>query len=118
MNEKELLELAVQTADSKNAHDIVALDMRGVSPVADYFVIGHGTSEKQVQAIATELKKAAHKQGLDVQRLEGYNEAKWVLIDLGDVVVHIFHEDERDYYNLEKLWGDAVYVELGTVLSQ
>jgi ribosome-associated protein len=84
--------------------------MEGISLVADYFVICHGNSDKQVQAIAREIKEKAHEQGISVKRLEGFEQAKWVLVDLGDVVVHIFHKDERGYYNLERLWGDAPFV--------
>ncbi|KMK75926.1 ribosomal silencing factor RsfS [Alkalihalobacillus pseudalcaliphilus] len=117
MLEDKMLELAVKTIDDKKAANIVALNMKGVSLIADYFVICHGNSEKQVQAIAHELKKVAQEQGIDIKRLEGYDTARWVLIDLGNVVVHIFHKDERVYYNLEKLWGDAAIIELEGVLD-
>ncbi|MDR7243774.1 MULTISPECIES: ribosome silencing factor [Priestia] len=110
MTERELLSLVVEAADDKKAIDIVALNMEGISLVADYFVICHGNSDKQVQAIAREIKEKAHEQGVSVKRLEGFEQAKWVLVDLGDVVVHIFHKDERGYYNLERLWGDAPFV--------
>ncbi|ADF41390.1 ribosome silencing factor [Priestia megaterium] len=110
MTERELLSLVVEAADDKKAIDIVALNMEGISLVADYFVICHGNSDKQVQAIAREIKEKAHEQGISVKRLEGFEQAKWVLVDLGDVVVHIFHKDERGYYNLERLWGDAPFV--------
>ncbi|MDW4507081.1 ribosome silencing factor [Priestia megaterium] len=110
MTERELLSLVVEAADDKKAIDIVALNMEGISLVADYFVICHGNSDKQVQAIAREIKEKAYEQGISVKRLEGFEQAKWVLVDLGDVVVHIFHKDERGYYNLERLWGDAPFV--------
>ncbi|NGY87345.1 ribosome silencing factor [Bacillus megaterium] len=110
MTERELLSLVVEATDDKKAIDIVALNMEGISLVADYFVICHGNSDKQVQAIAREIKEKAHEQGISVKRLEGFEQAKWVLVDLGDVVVHIFHKDERGYYNLERLWGDAPFV--------
>ncbi|MGI1812417.1 ribosome silencing factor [Priestia sp. TGN 0903] len=110
MTERELLSLVVEAADDKKAIDIVALNMEGISLVADYFVICHGNSDKQVQAIAREIKEKAHEQGISMKRLEGFEQAKWVLVDLGDVVVHIFHKDERGYYNLERLWGDAPFV--------
>jgi ribosome-associated protein len=100
----------VEAADDKKAIDIVALNMKGISLVADYFVICHGNSDKQVQAIAREIKEKAHEHGISMKRLEGFEQAKWVLVDLGDVVVHIFHRDERGYYNLERLWGDAPFV--------
>ncbi len=117
MNETSILSLAVKAMDDKKAENIVALNMKGVSLIADYFVICHGNSDKQVQAIAHEIKKVAQEQGLDIKRLEGFDQARWVLIDLGDVVVHVFHKDERIYYNLEKLWGDAPTVELEGVLG-
>lgn len=117
MNENQLLSLAINTVDDKRAEQIVALDMRGISPIADYVVVCHGNSEKQVQAIAFELKKVAQEKGIEIQRLEGYDQARWVLLDLGDVVVHVFHKEDRLYYNLEKLWGDAPTVEIEKVLG-
>ncbi|UOE95624.1 ribosome silencing factor [Alkalihalobacillus sp. LMS39] len=116
MTENNVLEIAVKACDDKKAENIVAMDMKGISLMAEYFVICHGNSEKQVQAIAYEVKKAAQEQGMDLKRLEGYDQARWVLIDLGDVIVHVFHKDERLFYNLEKLWGDAPVVQLEGVL--
>lgn len=107
MNSEEWVKYFAEVADDKNAQDIVMLKMKGISIMADYFIICHGNSEKQVQAISMALKKAAEEKGLFVRRMEGYDQARWVLVDLGDVVVHVFHKDERDYYQLEKLWGDA-----------
>ncbi|WP_201713558.1 ribosome silencing factor [Rossellomorea arthrocnemi] len=111
--EQNLVELAFKAADDKRAEDIVVLDMKGVSLIADYFLICHGNSDKQVQAIARELKDAAEEKGYTVKRLEGFDQARWILVDLGDVVAHVFHKDERGYYNLERLWGDASFVEVG-----
>ncbi|WP_417899520.1 ribosome silencing factor [Bacillus haimaensis] len=104
---KELLQLAAQAADDKRAEELVALNMKGISLVSDYFLICHGNSDKQVQAIARAIKEAAEEQGQHVRRMEGFDEARWILVDLGDVVAHVFHKDERGYYNLERLWGDA-----------
>jgi ribosome-associated protein len=107
MNERELLQTAVKAADDKRAEDILVLNMKGISLVADYFMICHGNSDKQVQAIAREIKDKAEEYGYDIKRMEGFDEARWILIDLGDVIAHVFHRDERSYYNLERLWGDA-----------
>lgn len=107
MSEKDILVLAAKAADDKKAEELTVLDMKGVSLVADYFIICHGNSEKQVQAIAREVKEKAQENDINVKRLEGFEEARWVLVDLGDVIVHVFHRDERIYYNLERLWGDA-----------
>lgn len=110
ISSKELLQIAVEAADDKKAMNIVALDLQGISLVADYFVICHGNSDTQVQAIATEIRKRVHETGAQIRGLEGMDSARWVLMDLGDVVVHIFHRDERDYYNIERLWSDAKVV--------
>lgn len=107
MNERELLMTAVKAADDKRAEDIMVLNMKGISLIADYFIICHGNSDKQVQAIAREIREKALEKGYDIKRMEGFDEARWVLIDIGDVVVHVFHREERSYYNLERLWGDA-----------
>lgn len=107
MNNQELLKIAVKAADDKRAEEIIALNMKGISLIADYFIICHGNSDKQVQAIAKEMKEKAEEHGYDVRRVEGFDEARWVLIDLGDVVAHVFHREERSYYNLQRLWGDA-----------
>jgi ribosome-associated protein len=107
-----MLELAVKAADSKRAEDIVALDVREVSLLADYFVICTGNSERQLNAIVDEIIEQEEKNGGEVKRVEGKDGGKWVLVDLGDVIVHVFHHTERDFYNLEKLWSDAPLVNL------
>ncbi len=117
MKEQELIELVVKAVDDKRAEDIMMLDMKGISLVADYFLICHGNSEKQVQAIAKEIKDVAAEKEFIIKRMEGYDQARWVLVDMGDMVVHVFHRDERSYYNLEKLWGDAPTVDLNKILS-
>ncbi|WEK53103.1 MAG: ribosome silencing factor [Candidatus Cohnella colombiensis] len=107
-----LLKAVVNGAEEKKAVELVALNLQGISLIADYFVICHGNSDVQVQSIATEIRKRAEEQGARV-RLEGMDTARWVLIDMGDVVAHVFHRDEREYYHLERLWSDAKAVELG-----
>ncbi|MGE6259476.1 ribosome silencing factor [Heyndrickxia sporothermodurans] len=117
MENRQLLVAAVKAADDKRAEDIVVLNMKGISLIADYFLICHGNSDKQVQAIANELKDKAVELGSDVKRMEGFDEGKWVLIDLGDVIAHVFHRDERGYYNLERLWGDAPIEDVSSELT-
>ncbi|MGV3467332.1 MAG: ribosome silencing factor [Heyndrickxia sp.] len=107
MKNHELLSVTVKAADDKRAEDIVVLNMNGISLIADYFLICHGNSDKQVQAIAREIKEKAEELGYNVKKMEGFDEGKWVLIDLGDIIAHVFHREERSYYNLERLWGDA-----------
>jgi ribosome-associated protein len=118
MSERALLDMAVKAADDKRAEDIVVLNMKGISLISDYFLICHGNSDKQVQAIAREMKEKSEELGFTVNRMEGFDEARWILVDLGDVVAHIFHKDERSYYNLERLWGDAPSVNVQSVLEQ
>ncbi|MFC4599300.1 ribosome silencing factor [Cohnella hongkongensis] len=108
---EQLLKKVVQAAEEKKAHDLVALNLQGISLVADYFVICHGNSDTQVLSIATEIRKNAELAGHRV-RIEGLDTARWVLVDMGDVVAHVFHREEREYYHLERLWSDAKAVEL------
>ncbi|GIP57637.1 ribosome silencing factor [Paenibacillus sp. FSL W8-0186] len=108
---KQLLDLAVKAVDEKKAMDIVVLDLQGISLIADYFVICHGNSDVQVQSIATEVRNKAQQAGVNIRGIEGMDSARWVLMDLGDVIVHIFHRDEREFYNIERLWSDAKVVE-------
>ncbi|MCI1892520.1 ribosome silencing factor [Schleiferilactobacillus perolens] len=112
MNSQEKLQIAVTAADNKRAEDIVALDMQEVSLLADYFVIMSGNSERQVQAIVEGVIEAEEKANVSVQGVEGNKNSRWILIDLGDVVVHVFQKEERAFYNLEKLWSDAPVVDV------
>ena len=107
MNSQELLAIAVDAIDNKKGEDTISLEMKGISDMTDYFVVTHGNNERQVQAIARAVKEVANEQNIEVKRMEGYNEARWILIDLADVVVNVFHKDERNYYNIEKLYQDA-----------
>jgi len=108
---EQVLEHVVKTLEDKKAVRIVSLDLRELSPIADFFVIAHGNSDTQVQTIAQAVRDMAAEKGLPYRGMEGLDAARWVLIDLGDVVCHIFHRDEREYYNLENLWSDAKAVE-------
>lgn len=107
----ELMRTVVEAIEEKKGQRIVALHLTDISLVADYFVICHGNSDTQVGAIAAEIRKKAHEMGVAIRGVEGLDTGRWVLIDLGDVVIHIFHRDEREYYNLERLWSDAKLVE-------
>ncbi|GAA0365475.1 ribosome silencing factor [Alkalibacterium iburiense] len=113
-----VLEYVIKAADSKIAQDILALDMKDVSFLADYFVIMHANNERQLGAIADSILEAASKHNQSVKRVEGKEGAKWILIDLGDVIIHIFNEEERDFYKLERLWSDAEHVDISDWLDQ
>ena len=116
MNSDKLLNIAVDAAENKKAEDIISLNMQGISDMTDYFVVCHGNNERQVQSIARAVKEAVHEQDIDVKRMEGYQDARWILIDLANVVVHIFHKDERPYYNIEKLYQDAPIESYGQIV--
>ena len=111
MNIEDHLTTFVNIIEDKKGKDPIALDLRNVSLIADYFLICHGTSETQVKTLATEIKEKAEELGITIKRMEGLNTSRWVLIDLGDIVVHVFHREEREYYHLERLWSDAKVVE-------
>ncbi|SUK50700.1 Iojap-related protein [Staphylococcus aureus] len=82
MNSQELLAIAVDAIDNKKGEDTISLEMKGISDMTDYFVVTHGNNERQVQAIARAVKEVANEQNIEVKRMEGYNEARWILIDL------------------------------------
>jgi ribosome-associated protein len=90
----------------------MALDVHEISLLADYFVICSGNSERQINAIVDEIIEQVEKQQVEVKRVEGKDGGKWVLIDLSDVIIHVFSNSERDFYNLEKLWSDAPLVDI------
>jgi ribosome-associated protein len=107
---KEAKEFAVEAAriaQSRHCTDIVVLDLRGLSPATDYFVIATGTSNRQMRTVAEEITQEAKSRGLSRFGLAGYEQARWILLDFVDVVVHLFDPEYRGYYDLELLWGDA-----------
>ena len=99
--------LAAEAADSKKSFDILVLDLRGLTSIADYFVICSAGSTTQVDAIADGIDHALAQEGCRPSHIEGKPSSTWVLMDYGDVVVHIFDEPARSYFSLERLWGDA-----------
>lgn len=98
---------AAQLALEIKAHDVVILDLRGISTATDYFVIVSGTSDVQVRAIADHVVEDLKKQGVRPEHVEGLRGGRWVLLDYVDFVVHVFHPYARSFYQLENLWGDA-----------
>ena len=98
---------AAKIADERHCSDIVILDLQGLSPATDYFVIVTGTSDRQMRTVADEIREEAKKRGQPRFGLAGYEHGRWIVLDFIDVVVHIFDSEYRDYYDLELLWGDA-----------
>ena len=104
---KEFALAAAKIADGRHCSDIVVLDLRGKSPATDYFVIATGTSDRQMRAVADEICEAAKESAMQRFGRAGYEQARWILLDFIDVVIHIFDREYREYYDLELLWGDA-----------
>lgn len=104
---------AARTAEDNNGKDVVVLDMRAVTPVFDYFVIATGNSRRQLHAISEEIDHCLEDDLGDKRMgIEGYNESRWILLDYGNVVIHLFDEETRDYYALEDFWSQGVRVKL------
>ncbi len=104
--------LAAEAADSKKSFDILVLDLRGLTSIADYFVICSAGSTTQVDAIADGIDHLLAQEGCKPSHIEGQPSSTWVLMDYGDVVVHIFDEHTRSFFSLERLWGDAPRIPL------
>jgi ribosome-associated protein len=115
VNSLESALLIAEAADEKKAFDILILDLRGLTYLADYFVICSGSTATQVGAIADQIMQVLAMHGVRTSHVEGQAGSTWVLMDYGDVVVHIFDEQTRIYYSLEKLWNDARRVPPGIV---
>jgi ribosome-associated protein len=108
-----VLETAARAAVAKKARAPVALDLRDLDGVCDYFFICSAASEVQVKAVAEAVEEKLRERGLRPWHVEGYPGRRWVLLDYVEVVVHVFHEKTREYYMLDRLWGDARSVDLG-----
>ena len=93
--------------DSRKAEDILLIDVKGVTIIADAFVIASGRSTTHVKTLADELEEAMAKAGVQKLRMEGYQEGRWIVLDYGEILVHLFHKDEREYYGIERLWKGA-----------
>lgn len=107
-----LVTTAARAAEDKKGYDLVVLDIGKSTVIADYFLIVSGRSTTHVKAIAEHIQEVLAQEGIYALRREGYREGRWVLLDYGPVVVHVFLETERAFYNLERLWGDAPVVTL------
>ena len=103
----EIYDEIIAALEEKKAKELKIIDIQDLTTVATHFVICSGTSTTHIKALADEVEFKLKEKGVTPLRLEGYNSARWILIDYGDIVVHIFHEEDREFYNLERLWQDG-----------
>ena len=110
-----LAKAAAEAAADKIASDVVAIDVSAQLALTDIFVIASASNDRQVGAIVDEIEERLREQGVKPRRREGAREGRWVLVDFGDIVVHVQHDAERDYYQLERLWGDCPRIDLASI---
>ena len=112
MTSLETAKMAVKALDSKKALDIKVIKIQDISAIADYFVIATGTSSTHVKALADEVEAQLDEAGISVSHVEGYRSNSWILLDYVDVVVHVFSDEAREYYDLERLWQDGAIIDI------
>ena len=104
---KEMTKLAIEALEDKKAEDIKIIDISDVSVIADYFIIASGSNRSQIQALSDNVEEKLGRSGHLVKQIEGYDTANWVLMDFGDIIVHIFDSENRLFYDLERIWSDG-----------
>lgn len=107
---KEMAKIACLALEEKKAADIKIIDISGVSVLADYFIIASGSNKNQVQAMVDNAQEQLYKAGYESRQVEGYNTANWILLDYGDIIIHVFDEENRLFYDLERIWKDGASV--------
>lgn len=112
MTSLETAKMAVKALVSKKALDIKVIKIQDISAIADYFVIATGTSSTHVKALADEVEAQLDEAGISVSHVEGYRSNSWILLDYVDVVVHVFSDEAREYYDLERLWQDGEIIDI------
>lgn len=112
MTSLEMVHEIAKLLESKKAADMKAIEIKDLTTLGDYFIIASGASNTQVRALADAVEDGMSKRGIEPRRTEGYQSAVWIVLDYGEVIVHIFHEQTREFYSLERLWADAPQIEL------
>lgn len=112
MDSLEMVKLAVKALEDKKAEDVRILDIREVSILADYFIIANGTNNNQIQALVDNVQEELDKAGCTLKSREGYQTARWVLLDYTDIIIHIFSKEDRLFYDLEHIWRDGKPLEM------
>lgn len=117
ISDSEILACGVGTLDEKKAQDIKVIKIQDLSIIANYFLLATGTSSTQVKALADEVEFRLSGLGLEPRRTEGYQGASWIILDYIDVIVHIFHKETREFYDLERLWQDGEFIDAEAFLK-
>lgn len=105
MKVEDKLRIIKDSCKEKKGIDIKVLDIKGLSSIADYFVIVSGNSVRHVSALADEIEEKMDEKGINLENIDGKTTSRWILLDYGDIIVHVFHKDEREYYDIERLWS-------------
>ncbi len=109
---KELAKITYEALSDKKAEDIRVIDITGVSDIADYFIVASGNNQNQLQAMQDAVDEALHKEGINAKNIEGNRSSTWILMDYEDIIVHIFSQEDRLFYNLERIWQDGKTVDI------
>ena len=107
MESKEMAKLAIEALEDKKAEDIRLINISEISVLGDYFIIASGTNRSQIQALADNVQEKLGRAGVLTKTVEGYETANWILMDFGDIIVHVFDKENRLFYNLERIWRDG-----------
>ena len=116
--EKMMAQIACKAIDDKKGQDIKVIDIHNVSVIADYFVIASGTNSNQVQAIVDNVEEQLGRAGFEAKQIEGNRNSSWILMDYGDVIVHVFDEENRLFYDLERIWRDGKELDISQFLEK
>ena len=104
---KEMAKLAVTALEEKKAEDVTVIDISEISPIADYFIIANGSNQNQLQAMRDAVDEELYKAGYTAKQIEGNSYSTWILMDYGDIIVHVFSKEDRLFYDLERIWKDG-----------
>ncbi|MFA9375657.1 MAG: ribosome silencing factor [Lachnotalea sp.] len=112
---KKMTKIVFDALEDKKAEDIRIIDIAGVSVIADYFIIANGTNENQVRALVDNVQDELFKAGFEAKQIEGYRTGNWILLDYGDIIVHVFSKEDRLFYDLERIWRDGKSIEIDNI---
>ncbi|MDD6307718.1 MAG: ribosome silencing factor [Clostridiales bacterium] len=112
MEAAEFCKIAVAALEDRKAEDVKVIDIREISPIADFFIIANGTNQNQIQAMRDAADEALYKAGLTVKQVEGNQNSTWILMDYGDIIIHIFSKEDRLFYDLERIWRDGKEIDI------